>query len=120
EPRKGKRVFSAAFKQEVLSTIEKENLSLREARLRFDLSNEQIILSWQRRLREFGLSGLEPGPKGRPVMADKLPINPKRRRSKQPLTKEEELLQELEYLRAENALLKKLQALAQKETKHKP
>ena len=38
----------------------------------------------------------------------------------EPLTREEELLKENEYLRAENDLLKKLQALVQADKKRKP
>ncbi|MGJ1267189.1 helix-turn-helix domain-containing protein [Sphingobacterium spiritivorum] len=119
-PRVGKREFSPSFKLEVLSVIQKENLSLSEACIRFDLSSDQMILSWQTRLQKYGLQGLEPRPKGKRVMNDKLPIKRKKRKSKEPLSREEELLQELEYLRAENALLKKLHALAHAENKRKP
>ena len=42
-------------------------------------------------------------------------LNEKKRKSDKPLTREEELLLEIESLRAENALLKKLQALIQAE-----
>jgi transposase len=48
------------------------------------------------------------------------PIKRKSKKASKPLTREEELLKELAYLRAENALLKKLQALVQAEKKHKP
>ncbi|EEI93213.1 hypothetical protein HMPREF0765_1246 [Sphingobacterium spiritivorum ATCC 33300] len=51
---------------------------------------------------------------------DKSPNRRKKPASKVPLTKEEQLEQELEYLRAENALLKKLHALVQEDSKHKP
>ncbi|KKX48055.1 hypothetical protein L950_0223085 [Sphingobacterium sp. IITKGP-BTPF85] len=47
-------------------------------------------------------------------------IKRKVRKMNKALTREEELLQENEYLRAENALLKKLSALAQAENKRKP
>lgn len=50
---------------------------------------------------------------------DKLPIKRKRRTLNTPLTKEE-LLRENEYLREEDILLKKPQALAQEENKHRP
>ena len=43
----------------------------------------------------------------------------KKRKSDKPLTREEELLQEIERLRCENALLKKLQALIQAEEEAK-
>lgn len=50
----------------------------------------------------------------------KLPIKRKAKKPTRPLTREEELLKENEYLRAENELLKKLQALAQTSKKQKP
>lgn len=121
-PRKGKRVFSPSFKLEVLKTISKENLTLREACLRFDLSTDAMIVNWQKGFDKLGLAGLEPRPKGRMPMAKKenQKIKRKLRKSDKTLTREEELLQENEYLRAENALLKKLQALVQTENKRKP
>lgn len=121
-PRKGKRVFSSVFKLQVLTAIREENLSLKEARVRFDLSSDSHILNWQKSFVRFGAAGLEPRPKGRPLMEknDKLPNKRKKKVSKVALTKEEQLLQELEYLKAENALLKKLQALVQKDNKRKP
>lgn len=120
-PRKGKRVFNPSFKLEVLTAIREEKLSLREACLRYDLSTDAMIINWQKRLEEFGLVGLERRPKGRPPMAKKENlIKRKPRKSNKALTPEEELLRENEYLRAENALLKKLQALVQAENKRKP
>ena len=121
-PRQGKRVFDPGFKLRVLTAIREENISLMQARVRFDLSSDAHIINWQKRLDEFGPAGLEPSPKGRPVMEnkDKFPILRKKIKSNKPLTKEEELLHQIEYLKAENALLKKLQALARQENKRKP
>jgi len=121
-PKKGKRIFSPSFKLSVLSAIREESLSLKEARVRFDLSSDVHIINWQKRLDEFGPAGLEPRAKGRQPMTKKAnqQIKRKDRKTNKPLTREEELLQENEYLRAENALLKKLQALAQEENKRKP
>lgn len=121
-PRKGKRIFSPSFKLEVLKTIREEKLSLKEACLRFDLSTDAMIIRWQKGLDKLGLAGLEPRPKGRSTMAKKENQNIKRkpRKSNKTITREEELLRENEYLRAENALLKKLQALVQAENKRKP
>ena len=50
----------------------------------------------------------------------KHPIKRKPKKSDKPLTREEELLRENEYLKAENELLKKLHALAQIKKKRKP
>ncbi|WP_199873915.1 hypothetical protein [Aquirufa regiilacus] len=47
-------------------------------------------------------------------------IKPNVKKAQKPLTREEELLKENEYLRAENDLLKKLQALVQADKKRKP
>ncbi|MQP30363.1 helix-turn-helix domain-containing protein, partial [Sphingobacterium faecium] len=52
-PRKGKRIFSPSFKLSVLSAIREESLSLKEARVRFDLSSDVHIINWQKRLDEF-------------------------------------------------------------------
>lgn len=121
-PRKGKRHFSASFKLSVLTAIREESLSLKDARVRFDLSSDAHIIEWQKRLDKFGPEGLEARPKGRPLMTKKAnpQIKRKVRKTNKALTREEELLQENEYLRAENALLKKLSALAQAENKRKP
>lgn len=119
--RKNKRIYSPSFKRMVLQTILEENLSLDEAMLRFNLSTPSLIVDWKRRMEEHGFKGLIPRPKGRPPMdkPDKLPIKRKKRKSDKPLTREEELLKENESLRAENALLKKLQALVQEDSKRR-
>jgi transposase len=113
--------FSPAFKIKVLRAIEKQGLSLSQACIKFSIGSDASILNWQRQLREFGLEGLVDKPKGRKPM-DK-PKYAKKLKFKHPLTREQELLLELESLRAENALLKKLQALIQAEeeaNKRKP
>lgn len=120
--RTGKTVYSQSFKITVLRTIQEENLSLMDAMLRFNLPSPSLIVDWRKRVVEYGVEGLKPKPKGRVSMDknNKLPNKRKKRSSMVPLTKEEQLLQELEYLRAENALLKKLHALVQKDSKRKP
>jgi transposase len=116
---RGKRQYDAAFKQQVLVTIDKELLSLREACFRFNIPSESVIISWRKAYESSGQSGLIPQRKGRPKKMDK-PIKRKKRKSAKLITREEELLVENEYLRAENELLKKLQALAQTNKKQKP
>jgi transposase len=111
--------YELSFKLDVIQTIEKELLSLREACARFDVPSESTIKSWQRAYESGGIEGLKNKPKGRPPKM-KPPIKRKARKSSKPLTREEELLEENEYLRAENALLKKLQALVQADKKQKP
>ena len=113
------RHYDVAFKLTVLKTIVAEELSLREACARFNISSESTIIKWRKGYELEGLSGLSSKPKGRPPNM-KLPIKRKAKASSRPLTREEELLKENEYLRAENELLKKLQALAQTKKKQKP
>ena len=114
-----KQDYDLSFKLKVLAAIDEEILSLRSACVRFNIPSESVIISWQRAFKLNGQSGLIPQPKGRPKKMDKA-IKRKKRKSTNPLTKEEELLIENEYLRAENELLKKLQALVQTNKKQKP
>ena len=114
-----RRNYCASFKREVLLVIDKEHLSLGAACVRFNIPSETVIINWRRAYELKGQLGLLPQPKGRPKKM-KLPIKRKARKSAKPLTREEELLIENEYLRAENELLKKLQALVQTSKKQKP
>lgn len=121
-PRRVKAVYSKSFKISVLQTIQEENLSLMDAMLRFNLSSPSLVVNWRKQVEAHGFEGLTSKDKGRPPMEknDKLPNKRKKRASKVALSKEEQLQQELEYLRAENALLKKLHALVQNDSKRKP
>lgn len=113
------RNYEPSFKLDVLLTIEKECLSLRSACVRFNIPSESIIINWQKIYKTKGSLGLILSKKGRPQKMKK-PIKIKPKKSAKPLTKEEELLLENEYLKAENELLKKLQALVQNNKKQKP
>ena len=113
------RHYDISFKLEVLTAIDKEFLSLRSACVRFNIPSESVIISWQKAYKLNGQLGLIPKIKGRPKMTKPL-IKRKPRKSAKPLTREEELLKENEYLKAENELLKKLQALVQTNKKQKP
>ena len=118
KPRR-KQHYEVGFKQEVLQSIETEHLSLRVACVRFNIPSESVIISWRKAYEMSGTTGLLSKPKGRPKSMDK-PIKRKKRKSDKPLTREEELLQENEFLKAQNELLKKLQALVQTDKKRKP
>lgn len=113
------RNYDVAFKLEVLAALDNDHLSLRSACVRFNIPNESVIITWQRAYKLKGPSGLISQPRGRPKQM-KLPIKRKPRKSTKPLTREQKLLQENEYLKAENELLKKLQALVQTNKKQKP
>lgn len=111
-PRQKNKNYSANFKFKVIQAIQNKSISLNKACLTFNIPKESTIKSWQIKYEEEGLAGLEPKPKGRPVP---MQFKRKKRKSDKPLTREEELLKELEYLRAENEILKKFNALVQAE-----
>lgn len=114
---KKNQVYSIDFKLNVVKSIDTDSLSLREARLRFNIPSDSIIIKWKKDFANFGLQGLKAKPKGRPKsMSDS---KRKKSKSEKPLTREEEPLLENEALRCEVDFLKKLQALIQAEEKAK-
>lgn len=114
-----KQSYDLSFKLKVLETINKECLSLLSACVRFNIPTESVIIRWRRDYESKGLSGLMAQSK---ELSKKMnqPIKRKPRKSTEPLTPYQELLKENERLKAENELLKKLQALTQTNKKHKP
>ena len=112
------QAYTIDFKINVLKTLSKNQLSLRQACLLFNIPSESTILKWKKDFANFGLEGLESKPKGKPKSMGN--FKRKKRKSDKPLTREEELLKENERLRCENELLKKLQALIQARRNPKP
>ncbi|MGS2722043.1 transposase [Paraglaciecola aestuariivivens] len=104
--------YTRDFKLEVLRTMRVESWSLSYTSAFFDLSTPGILYQWQKLYARDGLSRLTPRKKGRPRMTHH---SPEPKPSGQ--MTEKELREELEYLRAENAVLKKLEALAQAKKK---
>ena len=106
--------YIAAFKLSVLHRMHQEELSACQVIVLFDIrGGTGVITDWKRRYHDQGLAGLQPKPRGRPKkMIDSKPPNPF-----PPLQEDtrsrEELIKEVEYLRAEVAYLKKLRALRQ-------
>ncbi|MEY4963834.1 MAG: hypothetical protein RLZZ323_1153 [Bacteroidota bacterium] len=109
--------YSIDFKSRVLKSIDKDYLSLTEACLKFNIPANSIIVKWQKDFANFGLKGLGAKPKVKSKSMSN--FKDKKRKSNQPLTREEELLSENEALRCELDFLKKLQALIQAEEKAK-
>ena len=66
-----KQVFSADFKRKVLETRWKNKLSFKETAELFNLDNPSLIVAWQKRYLDKGISGLQSKPKGRPSMKPK-------------------------------------------------
>ena len=95
--------YTPEFKRMVVETIEKENLSIRAAMQEFGINDHKIIERWERIYLEEGPEGLAVERRGR---------GSKGRPPKQlPKQVEEDLLAEVQRLRAENDYLKNLQAL---------
>ncbi len=97
------------FKQMVVETMMREKISYREAAQRFEISGHEQIRKWERIYLTEGPEGLYIERRGRGSTG---------RPPKLPKEVEEDLLKEVQRLRAENEYLKKLQALVLKEERH--
>lgn len=104
--------YTVSFKINVLRVMRENGWSLSFTSAYFDLSTSGILFQWQTLYAQEGTSRLHPKKKGRPRMKRNL-SEPK---PSEQMT-EKELREELDYLRAENAVLKKLEALAQAKKK---
>ena len=100
--------YDKTIKLEAITTMQANNWSIGYTSAYFDLSSPGILYQWLKRYNEGGLDNLTPQKKGRPTMT----LTPPTQKPSEQMS-EQELLEELEYLRAENAVLKKLEALAQ-------
>jgi transposase len=108
EKRATKSIYSVELKKQVIFSILHEGLSLREAARQFRVREHSTVLDWIRCYDESGIEALQPKRRGRRAVMKK----PKPKYAKQDKQKsQEELLEELAYLRAENAYLKKVDAL---------
>lgn len=111
--------YDLAFKLSVLETMKKENLSLIAATSRFNIGGRSTISRWLKLYEAGDLNALENKSKRIPmsVSPPKKPNFSKKSFSDKNLTPEQKIElfeqqnKELEYLRAENAYLKKLDAL---------
>ncbi len=103
---KSNKRYTGEFKQMVVETMHREKLSHKEVERQFEITSHSCVPNWERIYLTEGPEGLYEerrgrGSKGRPAqMSRKV---------------EEDLLTEVQRLRAENAYLKKLQALVQEE-----
>jgi len=106
--------YDVAFKLSVLRRVERESLSQTQAAALFGLrGGAGVVAKWSRQYHEGGPQALKPKPRGRPKKMPTL----KPPKALLPQDDEanalEALRKENEYLRAEVAYLKKLEALAQ-------
>ena len=95
--------YTGEFKQQVVETMMQEKLSYKEAARQFEVGDDKRVAAWERIYLEEGPEGLYierrgRSSKGRPPKKLKPEV-------------EEDLLAEVQRLRAENDYLKKLNAL---------
>lgn len=116
--------YSAQFKLTVLQRMRHEELSARQAVALFDIrGGTGVISAWLRRYHQGGLDALKPKPREMTPPEFKPPqVQPPQAHDAHDL---EALREENEYLRAEVAYLKKLEALVRArrqaaQTKRKP
>jgi transposase len=103
--------YDAQFKLSVLQRMWQDELSYTQVTALFDLRNPRGVATWERLYHEGGIDALAPRPRGRcPKMNATQPDKPAEGKTPEARTREE-LLKENEYLRAEVAYLKKLDAL---------
>lgn len=103
---KGKPIkkYTGEFKQMVVETMQEEQLSYMEVARRYEITGHGRVQKWERIYLEEGPEGLYIERRGR---VDKGGRPPKQLKPEV----EEDLITEVQRLRAENAYLKKLNAL---------
>lgn len=106
--------YTPEFKIKVIETMHNEKLSYREAARQFEITDHKMVARWERIYLEEGAEGLRIDRRGRKSTG---------RPQKLKTDIEEDLIAEVQRLRAENAYLKKLNALVaervRQEKKHK-
>ena len=94
--------YTGEFKQKVIETMMRERLSYVETAKQFEISGHERVRQWERIYLEEGPEGLYIERRGRSGKRSAKKLKPE---------VEEDLLAEVQRLRAENDYLKKLNAL---------
>ena len=94
--------YTPEFKKLVVETMQKEKMSYRETARQFGISDDKRVAAWERNYLTEGPEGFSVERRGR---------GSKGRPKQLPKEVEEDLLAEVQRLRAENEYLKNLQAL---------
>jgi transposase-like protein len=112
--------YTGEFKQKVVETMISERLSYRETARQFDINDHKRVAAWEQIYLEEGKEGLYVERRGR---ASSVSGTQKGRKPNFDKKVDEDLIGEVQRLRAENAYLKKLNALVaervRQEKKHK-
>ena len=96
------QLYTDKYKQIVVEAMMREKLSYRETAVKFGIGNHNHVANWERTYLMEGTEGLYIERRGR---------GGRGRPTKFPKEVQKDLLKEVQRLRAENAYLKKLQAL---------
>lgn len=116
-----RRQYSPEFKHKVIMCLREEGLSYRQAGVKFKIRRFHAIADWERRYEEGGLEGLVDRRRDNGMRDKKLrESNAERVSAADDTYSRSEMLLEINRLRAENAYLKKLQALALTEKRFPP
>ena len=99
---KSHKEYTAEFKKQVIETMQEEKLSYRETARQFEINDHKRIMAWERIYLTEGPEGFFVERRGRGSSGSP---------GKVPKEMEEDLLAEVQRLRAENDYLKNLQAL---------
>lgn len=112
-PCKTHRTYSSAFKVSVLTYKRKHAISLPELALHFNIPSASTIYTWEQRYTQGGIDALVSHRGAHKMKKPKNPKDPQISNKSWSELTPAELLREVEYLQAENAYLKKLDALIQ-------
>ena len=93
--------YTPEFKKMVVETMQEEKISYREAAKQFEINDHKLVATWERIYLTEGAEGFAIERRGRGGKG----------RKQLPKEAEEDLLAEVQRLRAENEYLKNLQAL---------
>ena len=104
------RRYTPEFKKLVVETMQKEKLSYCETARQFEVSDDKRVAAWERIYLTEGPEGFAIERRGR---------SSKGRSGTLPKEVEEDLLAEVQRLRAENEYIKKLQALVLEEERRR-
>ncbi|PWU68328.1 IS3 family transposase [Gracilibacillus dipsosauri] len=108
---KGYTNYTLPYKLDVLNYMNENGTSIIETAAIFNLPSESTLWNWQNLLETKGLDALIPKKKGRPSMKKET------KKSTKPKGAVEELKEEVERLRMENAYPKKVECLSSKQGK---
>jgi transposase len=105
--------YDAQFRMSVLRHMWQQNLSQQQVAAMFDIRCPGHIARWERQYHDGGIDALAPRPRGRRKKMTQPDHEKPTEESAPDERTREQLLKENEYLRAEVAYLKKLDALLQ-------